>query len=208
METFADHYPQVHHRFCVRHLYANYRDAGHKGKELKDYLWLTATAYTEREHKAIMERLEKKYKDAHDYLKKIEPELWCRYTFSSGCRTDLLVNNLCESFNAYILEAREKPIIQMIEDIRTKLMERYNKKKEGIQKHGFRICSKIRNKLEKMKMLITECRPVYAGNGIYQIHCSSKKLTVNLIDWTCGCNRWQVTGIPCQHAIAAIYDAK
>ena len=35
------------HRFCVRHLYANYRDSGYKGLALKDKLWAAAIAYTE-----------------------------------------------------------------------------------------------------------------------------------------------------------------
>lgn len=36
----------------------------------------------------------------------------------------MLCNNLCESFNAYILEVRSKSIITMMESIKVSLMER------------------------------------------------------------------------------------
>lgn len=49
-------------------------------------------------------------------------------------KSDLLVNNMSESFNAYLLEAQDKPIITMIEIIRRKLMRRYQLKRDGVQK--------------------------------------------------------------------------
>jgi hypothetical protein len=33
------------HRVCVRHLWANFRDEGHRGVALKDMLWVVACAY-------------------------------------------------------------------------------------------------------------------------------------------------------------------
>jgi hypothetical protein len=33
------------HRVCVRHLWANFRDEGHRGVALKDMLWVAACAY-------------------------------------------------------------------------------------------------------------------------------------------------------------------
>lgn len=45
-----------------------------------------------------------------------------------------MVNNMSESFNAYLLEAQDKPIITMIEIIRRKLMRRYQLKRDGVQK--------------------------------------------------------------------------
>ncbi|KAK4489563.1 hypothetical protein RD792_005373 [Penstemon davidsonii] len=47
-----------------------------------------------------------------------------RSHFESDYKSDVLVNNLCESFNNYILEARERPIISMFEWIRNRLTTR------------------------------------------------------------------------------------
>lgn len=46
-------------------------------------------------------------------------------TFNLRNKVDLIVNNLCELFNFYILEIRDKPILIMVEWIRTTLIQRF-----------------------------------------------------------------------------------
>ena len=58
-----------------------------------------------------------------EWLRKIPPKLWARAFFSDNCKSDILVNNLNESLNSYILEARDKPIITMFEWIQRRLMQ-------------------------------------------------------------------------------------
>jgi hypothetical protein len=50
-------FPGGDHRFCVRHLYANYRDSGHRGLVLKDKLWAAAAAYIEADFFTEMKEL-------------------------------------------------------------------------------------------------------------------------------------------------------
>jgi len=45
------------------------------------------------------------------------------------------VNNLSESFNSMILRARDKPIVSMLEWIRTRLMSRLYIKRVGIERY-------------------------------------------------------------------------
>jgi hypothetical protein len=111
--------------FCVRHLYANYIDLGHHGLVLKDKLWVVAAAYTEAEFHKQMNELNLISNDAYNYLMKIDQNLWSRAWFNTFPKYDLLVNNLFECFKAYILKARDLPIISMLEMIRKKLMKRY-----------------------------------------------------------------------------------
>lgn len=68
--------PLVDHRICIRHLYANFRDAGHRGKALKDKLWAAAAAYTENQWRHEMEELKKLSVPAWKYLSKIDPSMW------------------------------------------------------------------------------------------------------------------------------------
>ncbi|RYR63862.1 hypothetical protein Ahy_A04g021613 [Arachis hypogaea] len=44
---------------------------------------------------------------------------------------------------------------------------------------------------------------VYAGN-VYEVHCLPTKISVNLVKGTCSCRLWQITGLPCRHACAAL----
>ena len=58
------------------------------------------------------------------------------------------MNNLSESFNSMILEARDKPIIAMLEWIRVRLMIIMYSKRIGIEKFTSDICPNIVRKLE------------------------------------------------------------
>lgn len=43
---------------------------------------------------------------------------WSRSPFQDHSKCDILLNNLCETFNSSILVVREKPILSMLEKIR------------------------------------------------------------------------------------------
>jgi hypothetical protein len=117
---------------------------------LKDKLWAAAAAYTEADFHKEMEELKGISKDAYDYLAKIDPTLWSRAWFSTFPKCDLLVNNISECFNSYILKARDQPIISMLEMIRKKLMKRYQTKRDGIRTMTSRICLRIVAKLDEI----------------------------------------------------------
>ncbi|KAG5571881.1 hypothetical protein H5410_061647 [Solanum commersonii] len=50
---------------------------------------------------------------------------WCGVFFDTVCKNNKVENNLAESFNSWILEARHKQIIGMLEDIRIKVMTKF-----------------------------------------------------------------------------------
>jgi hypothetical protein len=104
-------------------LYANFRDEGHKGLVLKDKLWKAAAAYIVHGFQREMEAMKKLNPAAHAYVEKIDPHMWARGFFDITHKCNLIMNNLCECFNSYIIKARDKPIITMLEMIRKKLMK-------------------------------------------------------------------------------------
>ena len=55
-------------------------------------------------------------------LEHAAPEHWCEYYFP-GHRYGHIISNIAESINAWLLEAREKPIIAISEQIHYQLME-------------------------------------------------------------------------------------
>jgi hypothetical protein len=83
MPAFGMIIPIANDKICVRHLYANFKDAvGHRGVALKNKLWATTSAYTEVEFTAHMDELKRMSSDAHEYLNKINPRGWSRAWFS------------------------------------------------------------------------------------------------------------------------------
>ncbi|PPR88870.1 hypothetical protein GOBAR_AA31812 [Gossypium barbadense] len=107
----------------------------------------------------------------------------------------MLVNNLSKSFNKMILEARGKPILTMMETIRTKIMLLIVKKKEEADKWKGMLCPKIKKKLDVNIKDSLRCVPSHAGS----------QHVVNLVENSYSCKNWDFTGIPCMHALAVIH---
>lgn len=116
-------FPHAEHRYCLRHLYANFSRAGFKGPLLKQLMDNAAYAYKEYDFQQAMAEIKKVNAKAWKWLCDIDSKHWSRHRFTPNAKTDLVVNNISESYNAWILEAREEPVCTMVEHIRTKLME-------------------------------------------------------------------------------------
>lgn len=58
VNVFDELYPNVEHRYCMQHMYANFK-AIHKGKELRDAMWACAFATTPQVFEAKMEVVQK-----------------------------------------------------------------------------------------------------------------------------------------------------
>jgi hypothetical protein len=134
---------------------------------------------------------------------------WARHAFDSNCKTGLVVNNLSEVFNRMILDVRSKPIKTMLEGIRTKIMVRNEGKRTGAANARWVITPTYTEKLEENKKYSRMYTARKAKGGLWQVSMGvDKSYAVNLEDRTCGCKKWDVTGIPCNHAICAIYKSR
>ncbi|KAL0404563.1 UNVERIFIED_CONTAM: hypothetical protein Sradi_2097100 [Sesamum radiatum] len=111
---------------------------------------------------------------------------------------------MSESFNHYILEARDLPIIEMFEWIRRKLMTRIQVKRDGMAKLNGDVCPNIMRKLEKQRHESRNCFPSWAGEDKYEIMHFMQNHIVYLNDKHCSCGMFQMCGFPCCHAVAAI----
>lgn len=108
-----------------------------------------ARAYRKDEFTQKMEYLKVLSNQAHDWLAKIQETLWARHTFSTYPKCGLLSSNICESFNQYISDARDMPILTMLEHIRRRLMSRFQDKRTLIAKVKVKFVLKYMEKLRK-----------------------------------------------------------
>ncbi|GMY19741.1 DEK carboxy-terminal domain protein [Fagus crenata] len=106
---------------------------------------------------------------AYDYLSKIPVAMWSRSKFSTNPKSDLIVNNLSECFNSYILDATDKPILIMLDTIRRKLMRRFQVNRASIAKMSEKLCPKIQVKVDKAGVKAGECLLLYSGEGKYVV---------------------------------------
>ena len=133
--------PIVEHRFCVKHIYSNFK-LNVKGLELNVASWRCATAITVREFEKRMQDMKDLDKEAWEYLANIQPTQWTKSHFTPNAIFDCYVNNLRESFNFMIIDARDKPIIAMLEWIMVRLMTRiYSKRTRSEERRVGKECS-------------------------------------------------------------------
>ncbi|KAG5570475.1 hypothetical protein H5410_060241 [Solanum commersonii] len=106
--------------------------------------------------------------------------------FSSDAKSDMLLNNMCEVYNNMILDARDKPILTLLEKLRYLLM--------------------IKDILLKNQKATGEYIPRKSNQWNYEIIGASimDNWAMDLEKRTCSCRKWSLNGIPCKHAIAAI----
>ena len=81
----------------------------------------------------------------------------------------MLCNNYCEGFNSAILEARDKPIITLLEMIRNYLMKRMAKKRVQVEKWHHPVGPKVFKFMEKVKLKTSGCQSDFCGNNIFQV---------------------------------------
>ncbi|KAL0014690.1 hypothetical protein SO802_001759 [Lithocarpus litseifolius] len=146
----------------VRHLFANFKK-NHQGNKLKDLLWGAAKASTSAAFESYMKQMEIVSKEACDELRGKSLLQWARHAFPYYPKCDMLLNNLCETFNSKIVEAREKSLVNMLETIRRYLMVRIRKHRDSMAKYQGPICHKIQQKMEKYKEASIDCKSIWSG---------------------------------------------
>jgi hypothetical protein len=167
-------------------------------------------AYHKDQFEAAMETLKVESEEAWKWLSQIPPHTWARHAFDTNCKTDLVVNNLSEVFNRYILDVRKKPIRTMLIGIKNKLMVRNHEKRVGGETARWMITPHFMEQLELAKKYSRPCTPRISGTDLWEV-TNGKGDQIHAVDLaarTCGCRRWDVTGLPCNHACSAIIKAK
>lgn len=196
--------PAAEHRFCVTHMHNNFKQK-YRGNSLKDKLWKSARATNIESFKSAMEIVKLENIGAYEWLNKVPLNHWSRAHFKTESKCDILLNNMCESFNRSILFAREQGVLVMLEDIRVYLMKRLQTKKDQIYKWDKKFTPKTYELIDKFKKWSSGCYSAYAGYNQFEVTTvNGTKYAVNLSEKICECRRWDLTGIPCHHAISGI----
>lgn len=192
------------HRCCARHLYSNLTLI-HKGLTLKTLFWAAARATTVPEWRNAINEMKNLNEDAFNWFNDKPASQWTRSHFQEHSRCDILLNNLCEAFNSSIVVAREKPIISLLEKIRHQLMMRMTTKREAAQRWDHAFGPRIMNIIEKYKADARYLKADYAGMQKFEVsNRDGMRWSVDLARRECACRKWQLSGIPCAHAISGM----
>lgn len=149
MQFFEEEYHGYEHRFCLRHLYSNFKKKFEGGTLFKD-LMMVATKTTHYEaREAKMMQIKEVSLDAFEWLKVVSNHKWCKCAFPFYSMCGVLMNNLSESFNVAILLHKDKPIITIFEWMRNYLIGRFSTLREKVEKYNGEIMSKSLRRLDR-----------------------------------------------------------
>ncbi|XP_070047328.1 uncharacterized protein [Nicotiana tomentosiformis] len=121
--TIRELLTMAEHRMCARHILANWSKKW-RGIARRNAFWRCAKSTYEAELKKNLDELNMLCSNIFENLLYYNKERWCRIYFSEFSKCDVVENNMVECLNAWILVARHKTIITMLEEIRLKMMKR------------------------------------------------------------------------------------
>nr|KAJ0212532.1 hypothetical protein LSAT_V11C400171720 [Lactuca sativa] len=199
--AIAHIFPCAEHRYCLRHIYENMRKVW-KTMENNEHLWNCAKATTIHEFETLMREFRSYDVEAYEWLMKIHPHHWARSHFS-----DMLLNNLCEVFNSKLIKGRDKPIITCLEFIREYLMKRVCNVMKVINKCTGPLTPTGERLLQANISSASQYTARWNGVSKYQVKGPwHDQHVVDIGQMTCSCRKWELTGMPCKHAIATINE--
>jgi hypothetical protein len=156
-----------------------------------------------------MQNLKDECEEAWAWLSKIPVECWEIHVMDTNCKTDLVVNNPSEVFNKIILDVRGIPIKTVIEGMRMKHLVTNEGKKIGFSYSRWYINPTYCEMLEENKKWSRNYKSMQYVENLWQVSRGNESIyVVNLEARTCGCRRWDVSGIPCNHAIFFVYKSR
>lgn len=210
IQALATVFPSAEHKYCLRHIHKNMKKQWN-GNAYKNLLWKCASATTVPQFQRAMDDFKKFNPEAHAWLCKIPPLHWARSHFSGRAHCHVLLNDMCEVFNGKILCARDKPIITCLEYIRYYCMKRILIVVDCIDKCDGPLTPTATNLFKEIKDQANQYnRVIWNGGDKYQVGgprgVLGDQCVVDSVRRTCTCRNWEITGMPCKHAVAAYYD--
>lgn len=203
--------PFGHHRFCVRHLAANFAKKFKKGG-LKERVVAMCSQLTETKSNLHWNALLAVESGADEWFSEINPKQ-STLVYDGGKRYGIMTTNMAESWNNAIKASRKLPITALVTSLFYKIVSYFDQRRVEIEKQaitgneftkhankilgrGIKRASGHHVKLFDRSSLIFEVTTMKHGQK------GGNKQIVHLNDYMCTCNKWQTFHIPCSHVLA------
>lgn len=198
-------FPHSVHDICIRHLSESI------GKEFKNprlvhLLWKAAQATTTIGFKEKMAEIEEVSLDAAKWLQQFHPSRWA-FVYFEGTRYGHFSSNI-EEFNKWILEARELPVIQVLERIHGKLMTEFEERRKQSNSWFSFLAPFAENYILEAISRASTYQVLRSDQVEFEVLSADRSDIVNIGTRCCSCRDWQLYGLPCSHAVAALISCR
>lgn len=199
-------FPTAFHGFCMRHLSESFRKE-FNNTMLVNLLWEAAHALTVIEFEAKILEIEEISREAAYWIRRVPPRLWATAYFE-GTRFGHLTANIVESLNSWILEASGLPIVQMMECIRRQLMTWFNERREMSMQWSTILVPSAERRVSDALECARSFQVLRANDAEFEVISHEGNNIVDIRNRCCLCRGWQLYGLPCAHAVAALLSCR
>lgn len=206
-EAVPQVFPDCHHVYCLLQLMEELKVELQKGPwsqqqkhSMAGDFSRAAQACTIEEFSLSIDSIRRVSNDIADWVLNSKPESWSD-AFFKGARYDHLSTNIADSFSNWIPSRCESFIVQMVDSIQNKLMETMNKRRETSNSWPGPLTPSMDKKLQEETAKAHKLNVICSSDTVFEVH-GNVIYVVNIKDWSCSCRRWQISGLPCHHAIA------
>ncbi|XP_024015297.1 uncharacterized protein LOC112088960 [Eutrema salsugineum] len=170
--------------------------------------WRVAESFTEHEYRANIERVKNYDIRLYEAMMEKNPQNCSLAYFSPAASCVDVHNNISESFNNAIDPARYMPMVEMLETIRRRTMIRIDQRMKEALNHQGRFTVRAVEWIEDEQKKLRYCVMVPGANARDEVRESGVSYSVNMRLRTCACRRWDMSGLPCRHALRIIAERK
>ncbi|XP_044508924.1 uncharacterized protein LOC123227865 [Mangifera indica] len=173
-------WPNAKSRFCARHVYANFRKT-FPGVHLRNLFWAISRTSNKVDFHEALNKMKAVDEIAYKWVIDNEPDQWSRFGFDTEAKSDHMINNMSETFNSWLGEYRELSILSLLELYRRRIMKRLHSRLKAGTEWVTPLPPLVVKKLNKSIEIARNVSISYAG-----------------------LQEFELSGIPCQHAICSI----
>ncbi|KAJ9543494.1 hypothetical protein OSB04_023201 [Centaurea solstitialis] len=194
-------FPNAYHALCCRHLLMNVRSKAPRIKQFKTPYWKACKAYNPGVFERMMTILQLAIPEGVQLMRDVGVERWSRAYFPAQ-RFNIMTSNSAESINALSRNARKLPIVGLMEYFREFQQEWYFLRRRKGDELNHELTEWAQRKI--LKRIEKSYRWTTHGIGYdrWEVRDYGNNAEVDMLHRSCTCLKWQVSGLPCGHAIA------
>ncbi|XP_019242596.1 PREDICTED: uncharacterized protein LOC109222731 [Nicotiana attenuata] len=198
-------YPEVSHCVCIFHLWNNIKKQFKKNHDwLREVFFAMARAYKIEDFNRLMQDMDSVDKRVRGYLFQVGYEKWS-IVHSTINRSMVMTSNIAESLNARNREARELPIMSLLDYMMNLVMEWNNTNRMTAMSTFIGVGKKYHEVLKENSYLSQKMTVRPSTDYVYVVmDAEQRRNIVCMQKRECSCKQFQVDEIPCPHAMAVL----
>ncbi|KAK1552120.1 hypothetical protein Q3G72_010693 [Acer saccharum] len=178
--------------------------SSYPGDNYKKMFWMASRSSNLFHFNAALDSIREVDIRAKEWLKKIDPHYWSRFAYDQYIKYDHVTNNMTEAFNKMLGTHRAQTYLQLLKFVRCMVMRKLQQRKEECDTWKDVLPPIVNARIVKNSKASRQLTIISTGAQEYELLGPDGTFAMKMREYHCGCGSWQISGIPCPHAMAAI----